>query len=440
MLKKIFSLKKLWIIPLFFILFLALIQGLEQLLDSCKRFNVPIKILGLGLPYRGNSEKLLHMKKFLNTLPDNDIVLFVDAYDILFMNTKKEILKRFLAMKAPFVISVDGSCWPLADKAKDFPPSPTPFRFINSGSYIGYVKAIKDILGEMTNINPYASDQAKFTLHYLDHREKYTFDYYCQLFMPVAWLSDRDLEINQKNFTLKCKSTDTFPCIIHGNGRGIYFYQYIYDYLFIHNPYFEQKEFTLDRYLYQKGKRKIDGNYYKKNAEQLKFLSDLVKNPNISTIGEIGFNAGHFSDLFLKNNKKVKIYSFDIVEHPYTIYGKEYIDLKYPKSHKLIERNSSFSIPHFDKNIKFDLIFINGKDAFTTTICDIINMRFYADKDTILIINNLSLSNIKKAWQYCVDNGIITPGKHFSSESKSWQQCKYIDKKSKIKAESKKDS
>jgi predicted O-methyltransferase YrrM len=451
MFKKFFSLKKFWIISFLFILFPYLIscksqkkpektpnfhictvashktRGLEQLLDSCKRFNVPIKILGLGLPFRGLSDKLLYVKKFLKDLPDDDVIMFVDAYDVLFMKTKEEILKQFLSMKVPFVIAVEAYCFPLKSRVNDFPPSPTPFfKFINSGTYIGYVKSLKEIFNEMKDIKPSDDDQARFMLHYFDNREKYTFDYYCKLFMPLPRVSIHHLEIDQKNFTVKCNLTNTFPCIIHGNGVGRPLYQYIYDYLFLHNPYFEKEEITLDRYLCQKGNWKIEGNCETDSTEQPKFLSELVKNPNIFTIGEIGFNAGHSSDLFLKNNEKAKIYSFDIMEHPYTIYGKKYIDLKYPKRHQLIEGNSLDSVPRFDKNIKFDLIFIDGGHTFTVALCDIINMRFHAKKDTILVIDDANFRSVKQAWQYCVDHEIITPGKYFSSGCKGWQQCKYI--------------
>ena len=114
------------------------------------------------------------------------------------------------------------------------------------------------------------------------------------------------------------------------------------------------------------------------------------------------------------------------MKHPYTIYGKEYIDLKYPKRHQLIKGNSLYSVPRFDKNIKFDLIFVDGGHSFVVALCDIINMRSYANKDTILIIDDVNFFSVKKAWQYCVDHKIITPGKYFASGRKGWQQCKYI--------------
>ncbi len=207
-------------------------KGLMQLKDSCRRYNVSVDILGFGMPYRGNCEKLLHVQQYLETLPDNDVVLFVDGYDVLFQSTSENILNLFLEMNVPFVISVEKYCWPDSHLAPDYPKSPTSFKYINSGSYIGYVGHMKQIFSELEILRLYGSDQGVFTRHFFKAPEKYTFDYYCKLFLPLAGVIPGELIIDRQTKLVRCKSTKTTPCIIHGCGGGRGLYQQIYNTLY----------------------------------------------------------------------------------------------------------------------------------------------------------------------------------------------------------------
>lgn len=208
-------------------------QGLKQLLDSCNRVGIKIDVLGAEMKkYRGNGEKLLLMIDYLKNLPGNDLVLFVDAYDVLIVADEETIINNFLDANAPFVISVERNCWPFPRLAKMYPKSPTSFFAINSGSYIGYVWAVKNILNELQPINPYKSDQGAITLHYFNNRDKYKFDYYCELFLPLFLVREDELIVNKAKCSVTLRETQTTPCIIHGNGTSI-IYQDLYDFLFL---------------------------------------------------------------------------------------------------------------------------------------------------------------------------------------------------------------
>lgn len=207
-------------------------KGLEQLLTSCKHYGVKIDVLGLGLPYRGMIEKLIYVQKYIQTLPDKDIVMFVDAYDVLILDTPESILKKFLKMDAPFVISVERFCFPYGDRASEFPKGPTTFRYINSGSYIGYVRYIKDLFKELSPFNIGDDDQGLFMRHYFQYPKKYTFDAKCVLFLPLAGVIEGELQIDRESVQVKCNETQTTPCVIHGNGGSRPLYQVIYDKLF----------------------------------------------------------------------------------------------------------------------------------------------------------------------------------------------------------------
>ena len=95
------------------------------------------------------------MQEYLNTLDDNEIVCFIDAYDVillrpleeleqsylkLYQENKKEIIighDKLLTLTSKFIIPLlFGQCMN---------------KQINSGSYIGYNKYLKLVLKEIIN-------------------------------------------------------------------------------------------------------------------------------------------------------------------------------------------------------------------------------------------------------------------------------------------------
>lgn len=206
--------------------------GLECLLDSCNKAGVEIDILGLGQPYKGNGKKLIYVKKYVSELPDDDIVLFVDGYDVLILADKETILRKFLSFEVPFFVSMEKNAYPYQHETF----SPTPFKYINSGGYIGYVEFIKKMLSEI-DIVENASDQGQLITYYLQNPQSFSFDYFSQIFLSLYMVTNNEVEIDVNAQIVRCLLTGTVPCVIHDNGRN---YEGIYDkvcsMLFIKHP------------------------------------------------------------------------------------------------------------------------------------------------------------------------------------------------------------
>lgn len=121
--------------------------------------------------------------------------------------------------------------------------------------------------------------------------------------------------------------------------------------------------------------------------EMLKHYLELVKP---KTILEIGFNAGHSSEFFLKNSDATMV-SFDLGEHDYTRECKKYIDLQYPGRHTLILGDSTKTVKTFADihPLKFDFIFIDGGHAYEVALSDVIQCQRLAHPESIVLIDDV---------------------------------------------------
>jgi len=174
----------------------------------------------------------------------------------------------------------------------------------------------------------------------------------------------------------------------------------------------------LHDYLMLKKKGFIEG-HTQQIEEQVKDLALLVSDKNIKKVMEIGFNAGHSAEIFLRSNLEIDLVSFDIGNWEYMKFGKEYIDSNFYNRHMLILGDSNKSIPTFTKlnNIKFDLIFIDGGHEYSVAKNDLLNCRKLAHENTIVILDDTVISEPEKnpfwvrgptfVWKELCKNGFI---------------------------------
>jgi FkbM family methyltransferase len=134
----------------------------------------------------------------------------------------------------------------------------------------------------------------------------------------------------------------------------------------------------------------VEGNsgQIPEQMEDLVYISKNAKN-----ILEIGFNAGHSSELFLKNNPGCNIVSFDLGEHSYVQLTKEYIDYVYPNRHTLITGDSTISVPKYTPGFKFDLIFIDGGHQLEIAQQDLLNCILFAHSETIVAMDDITFDS-----------------------------------------------
>ena len=135
-------------------------EGLEKHIRSASHYGIKINILGLKTPWEGGDmindpgggQKINILKKELQKLDDDDLILFVDGYDVIFLTGTEEIEQKWNNLTIdPLVKVIFGSekaIWPDPSIADKFPESESEYRFLNSGNFIGKVKDLKKITEE----------------------------------------------------------------------------------------------------------------------------------------------------------------------------------------------------------------------------------------------------------------------------------------------------
>jgi hypothetical protein len=155
---------------------------------------------------------------------------------------------------------------------------------------------------------------------------------------------------------------------------------------------------SITTFLNDRGFKEFEG-YCQTCKPKVDDLIKIVNKPNINVM-EIGFNAGHSAEIFLKNNPSLTLTSFDLGGHIYVKTAKEYIDCTYPNRHTLILGDSTVTVPKFienNKNTKFDIIFIDGGHSYEIANADIENCFNLAHKETIVILDDTIFT---KAWEH----------------------------------------
>lgn len=206
-------------------------EPLQRFMRSCEIYNNPYKILGLGKQWKGgNLEKGPGGGQKINLLKEellswsiekleNTIVLFTDSYDVIINSNKDEILSKYNNKdnkEQPILFSAERFCWPDKNLESFYPKTSSPYKFLNSGGFIGKAINILSIINNK-NIKDNEDEQLYFTKIFLENNNLINLDYKCQIFQTLNG-SKNDINIIYEKSRLYNKITNESPCVIHGNG------------------------------------------------------------------------------------------------------------------------------------------------------------------------------------------------------------------------------
>lgn len=130
----------------------------QALQHSCQRHGLPLTVLGFGTPWGGFNTKFRLMLEALATRNPNDLVMFVDAFDVIILQDADVLVKRFLALTNGGKRVLFGVDNPQKDHSRKalvglMYGGLCRSRNVNSGVYMGRVWLLQRMLSALARIN-----------------------------------------------------------------------------------------------------------------------------------------------------------------------------------------------------------------------------------------------------------------------------------------------
>jgi hypothetical protein len=212
------------------------------LVQSSARLGVHLEVLGWGEKLTGFAFRLQKTLDFVETLPPNDVVLFIDAFDVVLLQNANVILKKFYSSGAQMIVSKDG----------DHPNHivnffikrvfrPVGDTHINIGGFIGYAGYVRDLMKALFKFGEGFSDREndqELLARYLSQNKplvgtEIIIDEHSDLFLTLygghpLWIGKneyklvdhrKDIEIT-KDGMIHHLPSDSWPCVVHFPSNG----------------------------------------------------------------------------------------------------------------------------------------------------------------------------------------------------------------------------
>lgn len=184
-------------------------ERINLLRESCTNNNLELTILGEGVKWISNAVKFRIINDFLKDQPENQMILFVDAYDVYLNGSAEEIISKFNSFKTDIVFSAESNFFFKKKHLryyywKYYPRLHKKYNYLNSGSYMGRASSLRTMIQEITRfykvdlnndaqLKDIESDQYLFNRYYVDQyhhgitsENSITLDYSQELFACTA--------------------------------------------------------------------------------------------------------------------------------------------------------------------------------------------------------------------------------------------------------------
>ncbi|VDM54380.1 unnamed protein product [Angiostrongylus costaricensis] len=223
-------------------------DGLRRLHKSAEKFDINIHVLGMGEDWnggdtrieRGGGQKIRILREWLKQQkPDDDVlILFIDAYDVVFTAGLSTILGRFHDHFGDkrILFGAEPYCWPNESLAPDYPVVEFGKRFLNSGLFLGYAKEVYTMV-TLRDVADNDDDQLYYTMIYLEKKLrddlKIGLDSIARIFQNLnGVVDDVELQFDDEGNALAYNAAyNTHPAILHGNGPSKMHLNYLANYV-----------------------------------------------------------------------------------------------------------------------------------------------------------------------------------------------------------------
>lgn len=160
-------------------------------------------------------------------------IIVCDAFDVLLLTGVDESIYNYRGFGSPIVFNAERNYFPDTGRRGEFPNVAGPYKFLNSGYFIGETGAVVHMLETMRDNygfppdkrNPDGTwecrnDQTDYTAYFLDNLDKVTLDYPGILCQTLHDSDPREFAFVPDRKRVVSLFTGNEPCAIHGNGNG----------------------------------------------------------------------------------------------------------------------------------------------------------------------------------------------------------------------------
>jgi hypothetical protein len=181
----------------------------NYLKPSCEFYKMDFLVLEYDDVFFSNRLKDALLEEYLKQVDDDEIIFFTDATDTAFLTDEEEILKKYYSFNSPLVFSAEVNCWPSTSFESVYPKTTSPFKYLNSGGFIGKAGYIKKLYQDYPIFStvydePYTWSNQHYWNHvFIKESETIRLDYNCDIFYNTAIKLD---DIN--DFKRKLKSNE----------------------------------------------------------------------------------------------------------------------------------------------------------------------------------------------------------------------------------------
>ncbi|RCN30936.1 oxidoreductase, 2OG-Fe(II) oxygenase family protein [Ancylostoma caninum] len=223
-------------------------DGLRRLLKSAETYDIKVHVFGMGREWKGGDtrtsqgggQKIRILSEELKPYKDRDdvIILFVDAYDVVFTAGTLTILDRFQThfKDKRILFGAEPFCWPDESLAPEYPVVEFGKRFLNSGLFLGYAKELYKMI-TVKEVADDDDDQLYYTMIYLDPKLrkelKIGLDTMSRIFQNLNGVTDDvELQFDDNGDALAYNAAyNTHPAVLHGNGPSKKHLNYLANYV-----------------------------------------------------------------------------------------------------------------------------------------------------------------------------------------------------------------
>lgn len=162
------------------------------LIKSCERFGVELSVLGWGEKWQGFGWRLSLVINYLEKQDPDEIVCFIDAYDVILLKSLEELEARFKRLnnthKFDIIIGMEKHVYKSLESGSERMFGKCNSYIVNAGTYVGFASKLLDVIKGIQSIDPnfQADDQVNLVKYCNKFPDKVYVDNENVLFLPIV--------------------------------------------------------------------------------------------------------------------------------------------------------------------------------------------------------------------------------------------------------------